>query len=76
MLYQGVATMATDEELIEAIKRPDRYYHITIGGYGGETTYARISYAAYMYWADKEEQTSYTMQKKNTIMTGMKHQMS
>lgn len=45
--------MATDEELIEAIKRPDRYYHISIGGYGGETTYARISYAAYMYWADK-----------------------
>ena len=47
--------MATDEELIEAIKRPDRYYHVTIGGYGGETTYARISQAAYMHWADKEE---------------------
>ena len=47
--------MATDEELIEAIKRPDRYYHITIGGYGGETTYTRISQAAYMHWADKEE---------------------
>jgi len=47
--------MATDEELIEAIKRPDRYYNIVIGGYGGETTYSRISYPAYMYWADKED---------------------
>jgi hypothetical protein len=46
--------MATDEELIEAIKRPDRYYHITIGGYGGETSYARITEAAYNYWNDQE----------------------
>lgn len=46
--------MATDEELIEAIKRPDRYYHISIGGYGGETSYARITEAAYNYWNDQE----------------------
>ena len=46
--------MATDEELIEAIKRPDRYYHISIGGYGGETSYARISEEAYNYWNDQE----------------------
>ena len=46
--------MATDEELIEAIKRPDRYYHISIGGYGGETTYARLSSAAFNYWNDQE----------------------
>ena len=46
--------MATDEELIEAIKRPDRYYHISIGGYGGETTYARISSEAFNYWNDQE----------------------
>jgi len=38
-----MATKKQKEELIEAIKRPDRYYHITIGGYGGETVYARIS---------------------------------
>ena len=45
--------MATNEELIEAIKRPDRYYHITIGGYGGETVYARISEQAYEYWNEQ-----------------------
>lgn len=50
-----MATKKEKEELIDAIKRPDRYYHITIGGYGGETTYARISYPAYMYWADKDD---------------------
>ena len=33
----------TNEELIEAIKRPDRYYRITCGGYGGESVYAKIS---------------------------------
>jgi hypothetical protein len=46
--------MATNEELIDAIKRPDRYYHISIGGYGGETSYARITEAAYNYWNDQE----------------------
>ena len=50
-----MATKKENEELIDAIKRPDRYYHITIGGYGGETTYARISYPAYQYWADKDD---------------------
>lgn len=47
--------MATNEELIEVIKNPDRYYHISINGYGGETTYARISYNAYQYWAAQED---------------------
>ena len=45
----------TDEELIEAIKRPDRYYRITCGGYGGESVYAKISKEAYEYWNDKEK---------------------
>ena len=45
----------TDEELIEAIKRPDRYYRITGGGYGGESVYAKISKEAYEYWNDKEK---------------------
>ena len=44
----------TNEELIEAIKRPDRYYRITCGGYGGESVYAKISKEAYEYWNKQE----------------------
>jgi hypothetical protein len=44
----------TNEELIEAIKRPDRYYRITCGGYGGESVYAKISKEAYEYWSEQE----------------------
>ena len=44
----------TDEELIEAIKKPDRYYRITCGGYGGESVYAKISKEAYEYWSEQD----------------------
>ena len=61
--------MATNEELIDAIKRPDRYYHITIGGYGGETVYARISQEAFEYWNEQgdSELESYMGSPENYV---------
>ena len=51
--------MATDqekEELVETIKRPDRYYRISISGYGGEGAYMSISKEAHDFWkAVKDE---------------------
>lgn len=50
--------MATDqekEELVEAIKRPDRFYRITINGYGGESAYMSISKEAYDFWSTVKE---------------------
>ena len=61
--------MATNEELIDAIKRPDRYYHISIGGYGGETVYARISQEAFEYWNEQgdSELESYMGSPENYV---------
>jgi hypothetical protein len=50
------STIKEQEELIEVIKRPDRYYRIAIGGYGGEATYNRISEAAFEYWNKVQEE--------------------
>lgn len=51
--------MATDqekEELVETIRRPDRYYRITISGYGGESAYMSISKEAHDFWKDVKEE--------------------
>ena len=42
--------MATDEELIEAIKRPIRNYNIRMWGYGGESAYIKLTKAQYDFW--------------------------
>lgn len=45
-----MATVEQQEELIQAIKRPDRYYRITINGYGGESSYMSVSKQAHDFW--------------------------
>ena len=44
------------EELNEIIKRPDRYYRITINGYGGESAYMSISKEAHDFWKEVTEE--------------------
>jgi hypothetical protein len=44
------------EELNEIIKRPDRYYRITINGYGGEASYMSISKEAHDFWKSVKEE--------------------
>jgi hypothetical protein len=44
------------EELNEIIKRPDRYYRITINGYGGESSYMSISKEAHDFWKSVKEE--------------------
>jgi len=51
-------TTVTDEqkeELVDAIKGP-RYYRIVVNGYGGESSYMKISQAAHDFWRDHKEQ--------------------
>lgn len=43
------------EELVDAIKGP-RYYRITINGYGGESSYMKITKEAHDFWRDHKEQ--------------------
>lgn len=38
------------EELVEAIRRPDRYYRIQLWGYGGEAAYMSLNKAQYDFW--------------------------
>lgn len=42
------------EELNEMIKRPVRYYQVEIGGYGGESVYAKVDEAAYVFWSQED----------------------
>jgi len=42
------------EQLNELIKRPIRYFQFEIGGYGGESIYAKVSKEAYEFWSNKE----------------------
>ena len=42
------------EELNEIIKRPIRYFQIELGGYGGESVYAKVSKEAYEFWSRKD----------------------
>ena len=42
------------EELNEIIKRPIRYFQVELGGYGGESVYAKVSKEAYDFWSQKD----------------------
>lgn len=46
----------TDEELIEAIKRPIRFYNIRLWGYGGESAYIKINKAQYDFWKSHRDE--------------------
>ena len=48
-------TAEQNEELIETIRNPRRYYRISIFGRGGEYVYARLTKEQYEYWNDVQE---------------------
>jgi hypothetical protein len=51
-----MATIEQQEQLVEAIKRPDRYYRVSINGYGGESSYMTISKEAHDFWKSVKEE--------------------
>jgi hypothetical protein len=48
-----MATTEQKQELVEDIKRPIRYYRLSISGYGGEGAYLGLSQEAWEYWKNK-----------------------
>lgn len=48
-------TTQQKEELVDAIKGP-RYYRIQVNGYGGESSYMKITKEAHDFWRDHKEQ--------------------
>ena len=48
--YMSQVTDQEKEELVEAIRRPDRYYRIQLWGYGGEAAYMSLTPAQYDFW--------------------------
>jgi hypothetical protein len=53
-------TTEQNQELIEAIKRPVRYYRVCINGYGGEAAYINIDKASYDFWKNVTEENGDT----------------
>jgi hypothetical protein len=49
-------TTEENQELIDTIKRPIRYYRVTLWGYGGESAYMGLTKEQYDYWKDKDEE--------------------
>lgn len=49
-------TSEENQELIDTIKRPIRYYRITIWGYGGEAAYLKLNKKQYEFWKAKDEE--------------------
>lgn len=45
-----MATSEEKQELVETIKRPVRYYRISLWGYGGESAYIGLTKQAYDFW--------------------------
>ena len=49
-------TSEENQELIETIKRPIRYYRVMLWGYGGESAYLRLTKEQYEFWKAKDEE--------------------
>ena len=52
-----MATTKEKQDLIEVIKRPIRYYRITLVGYGGESAYIELTKTQYDYWETKDKES-------------------
>ena len=50
-----MATVEEKQELVETLKGP-KYYRIQISGYGGESTYMKISKQAHDFWQQVTEE--------------------
>lgn len=49
-------TTEENQELLDTIKRPVRYYRISLWGYGGESAYIGLTKEGYDYWNDLMEE--------------------
>lgn len=49
-------TAEENQELIDTIKRPIRYYRVTLWGYGGEAAYLKLTKEQYEFWKAKDEE--------------------
>jgi hypothetical protein len=49
-------TTEENQELIDTIKRPIRYYRVTLWGYGGESAYLELTKEQYEFWKAKDEE--------------------
>jgi hypothetical protein len=49
-------TSEQNQELIDTIKRPIRYYRIMLWGYGGESAYLGLTKEQYEFWKAKDEE--------------------
>jgi hypothetical protein len=55
MVTKSPELIKEQEQLIETIKRPDRYYRISVWGYGSEMVWNRISKECADWWNSQEE---------------------
>jgi len=51
-----MASLEQKQELVEDIKRPIRYYKISISGYGGEYVFNDLSRSQYDYWKSRPDE--------------------
>jgi hypothetical protein len=49
-------TSEENQELVDTIKRPIRYYRVMLWGYGGESAYLGLTKEQYEYWKAKDEE--------------------
>ena len=49
-------TTEENQDLIDTIKRPIRYYRVTLWGYGGESAYLKLTKEQYEFWSAKDEE--------------------
>lgn len=49
-------TAEENQELIDTIKRPIRYYRVMLWGYGGEAAYLKLTKEQYEFWKAKDEE--------------------
>lgn len=54
----NMAEYTTEEnlELLDTIKRPVRYYRISLWGYGGESAYMSLNKEGYEYWQERMDE--------------------
>jgi hypothetical protein len=50
-----MASLAEQERTVEALRHGPRTYFISIGGYGGEMVYGRLTKEQFAYWEEHED---------------------
>ena len=50
-----MASLEEQERTVETLKHGPRTYFISLGGYGGEMVYGRLTKEQFTYWKEREE---------------------